>query len=901
MSVQADYKLLLDVNRDLSFSLELPVMQLEWANGMAGGFDTVADVTTLRAVVSNADGALTRDVFGDFVPGSREEDFGPDRLTNGGFDDWTGGELDGWDKFVYRSSQAISETASGGSAGTGSLTISGPGAVGYRQTVTGNRLYELTITISQFTESTPGPGYIALRLWDGPRTVTPLIGHDPKELRRIQDSGTFTVRFEAESLTYLEVYFDAGPNASIHDLTVTIDEIALQEVIVRYRNRQIVKKAVPGADICLNGNFDDWTGGLPDHWGAPNPNTTVVEVGSGEDENGAGSGSVHVYSGVLSGAWISQLVPFIGGYTYRVTVTVSYIGDGVNVSVAIPFESGDSYYVRIPDVGTWTFDITHPGIWGQHYQAEDFSGGTPDGTELWVVAESNLFGGFFPHATIDSIECVPLSLIERLMDLTSTGYVIAPDDAVLGIASPFRGTLMRLVVSYRELENVQLWEGKVDSVTPTPGIHGERVITITCRDPMQQFREQDYLPRFATEVTVDQALTTMLRSDPIVVYPYAQHYWILGVPGCSELGINTTPFDGPPMDFDTGVSVIPFVGDNSDRAQPSAEDARDVIKQGVSALGFVRDLMGAEVDGRFFWDGRRSTFVFHNRHHDLNDTLPVTVIRDWDNGDFIVSDIVYTEVTVHYQPREVGSPASVLWEHPNPPLRIERGETISITVRYADPDGEAIRVGAMDVLQLVKGVDVLAFSEVDGSGPSRLRRLHTGLDARGGGAVIHLTNGWTREIFVTHLQLRGTPLRTYRSLSETSRAPDALAHSDPQPFVYRGQLLSDRDAAKATADFLLARFKDPKRRFKTITYTAQVSDERMRNALSLTVGSVIRVESDFLGHTMEYIIVGEQHSVDFTVKRHQVTYVLKPRGNLEYWILGDPVRSVLGVSTVPVF
>lgn len=869
---QATYRLRLDVNRDETYSLELPVTELEWNNGMSGSFDTVADVTQLQATVSNAEWDLTRGIFGDFAPSDLETNYSEDKLLNGGFDDWTASEPDDWRKRTYAAGMTTSETASGGGVGTGSLHVTGTGEISYMQLIQTQRLYEVKIVVSEFS----GDGEVKVQMRDRP--TAGVLQH----ISGLSTVGTHTFQMEIEEMVWFELYIRRESGT----FTLTIDSVSIKEIIRHYGDLQPVLTPIVGDGLITNGSFDDWTADTPDEW--TELDSDVTEVASGQDKTGAGTGAANLFGG--GSATITQTLPIIGGRVYRVDLVVSYIS-GTDATVRAGFvtqENYTEYYATARAVGTYTFYLTHPGALDRYYDA-DFA--------LSVVGTAPV------EATIDSVEVTPVSFVTRYMDLTTVGYQIAPTGAVLQLASPYRGTLMKLTASYMELENVQLWVGKVTAVTPAPSIHdAERVITIVCLDPMDQMRDRDYLPHFQEDVTVDVALDKMFRTDPFVTFPYAASYWVLGVPGSSELGINTLLYDGPPMDFDTGIAVAPFVGDNSDRSQPSASDNRDVVKQGVSVMGYIRDLMALEVDGRFFWDGRTSQLIFHNRHHDLTTATPTATINNWTTAQFIASDRVYTEVEVVYQPREIGAVDSVVWTHADLPLKLAPKQAMTIQVRYSDPDNPGVRVGAKDVRQLAKNTDITGFENSDGTGSRRLRFLARHVDIRGNGATIQLQNNRSAgDIWITVLQLRGTPIKTYQQERVKATAPELQAVIDPIVYPYSAQLISDEDTAMQTADFLLSRYGKIRRRFASITYRAQVSDARMRNALQLTVGDVIRVESDNLQHQADYIIVGEQHRVNIARGEHDVTYILKPRDNLDFWLLGDEVHSILGVSTYLVF
>lgn len=867
MSVQAQYKLLMDVDSDESYRLSLPVTDVEFSNGMGSSYEVLANVTQLTAMLSNKDGSLTEDIFGDFTKDVRTEIIQNEQLENNSFTAWSGGEPTQWVKKTWVAGMTTSETASGGGAGTGALHVTGTGHVSYSQFLTAQRNYLVTITVSQFS----GSGVITVRLAESDEFAA------TQDIITISAAGTHTFRMDVEGMAYFEMAIKRISGT----FTVTIDDVSVKEVIVRYSNSQQVEQEVLGANIITNGDFTAWTGSTPTGWTTTDP--TSEEVGSGQAAGGAGTGSVNL-SELSSGriAAIRQTVTAIGQQAYKFTFVVSYLsGTNAKVQVGSPAQPGlSAFYVNANEVGTFTYYLKAGGAAGVTVTIL---------TELRVIGDANPV-----QATIDSLSIQPVSFVPGFIPPTETGFTVAPDTLTFERAQVRRGTLVKLLASYREIVDKQLWVGKLYSIEPTPSQTGEREVQIICKDPMEQFREKEYLVPYQENVRANAAIEKMLKEEPTITFPYASSFWILGVPGASEVGVNTFPYAGPPMSFDTGVQVIPFIGDNSDRSQPSATDNRDAIRQGVSQLAFINDLMLAEVDGRFFWDGRTSQFKFHNRIHDLTNETPVSTIENFTTGVFIGSDVVYSEVEVHYQPREVGAANSVLWRYLNPPLILGPGKTTRINVRYTDPDNPSVRVGAKDVKQLQFGVDY--------AGPGTgYGILSAHVKAGGNGAVITLANSHrSRTASLTTLQLRGTPIKTYQPESVTEISGESIYTNDPQPYSYRAQLISNEETAQQVARFLLARYGTAKRRFASITFVAQVSDARMRDALSRVIGDLVKVRDPYLHHDSNYNIVGEKHRINFKNGEHWVTFILKPQGSTNFWLLGDPVHSVLGVSTYPV-
>lgn len=852
MSVIANYKLKLDVDRDESYALTLPVTKLSWSNGMQDSYDKVANVTQLQAEISNADGVLTSEVFRDYPTSERVETLGGERLANNSFSGLTG-----WSTFGNGTAVQVGsgQDHTGGGTGAANLRCTAAKDLDLYQLGVFElfKTYEITVVVSYIEGS-----YLSVCAVPGVNR-----GAGVTEIFSTTTTGTFTFRYEAAAASGLYLYIF---NESFSNVEVTVDSVSVKEVQVSYYDTPITATPdeVTGDNVILNPEFNNWTAGVPDNWSKTG---TSTQVDSGEDHTGSGVGSVNIYDNTTPGGINVAVIqptdsPDLGRSKYRLEVKVSYLGTGT-------FLIGGS--------GTGEFHIIATGTYVWYF----------DHSAAFAEEPTSFTGKNFTGAvdfTLDYVRVYPVSLVVPPNNLTQAG----------------RGMLVKVVMEYMELSQ-QVWIGKISQFTPTPNQNGDRLINMICLDPMDEMREADFQPSYVEDATVDELLTDMLKSFPVVTFPYASDYWIAGVPGASELGLTTYPYDGPPMNFGVGVAVIPFSGDNSDRATPGTTDTKDLVKEGVSQLGFIRDCMDVEIDGRFWWDGRNSEFRFQNRHYDYLSPAPTLTLSNFTSGEFIGADAVYNQITVHYQPRKVGAASSILYQHPSE-IRISPSSVVTINAKYNDPDIPSARVGGKDMLQPVPGTDVTAFSLTGGGGESRLSDLNVSVNFFGQSAKIVLRNTSTvSEIFVPLLRLLGTPITTYTPASVLVINGDSVRLNDPQPLDYQGTLISSDSDAQDVATFLSTRYERSVRRFRAVTFLAQTSDSLMRATIQYGIGQRVRVTDSFLKHKQVYTIVGEQHNVDFQTWQHFVTWILKPSSNLNYWLLGDPEHSVLGVSTYPVF
>lgn len=858
----AVYVLRLDDKGDETYTTELPLISCEWSNGMSNPYDQVADTTRLVATLANPEGALTSGVFGDFTLEERIQLLRNEQLKNGSFTQWSGGLPMHWS--VSAGGATISESAPNGGAGTGAAKISGTGTARLSQYVTHNRDYEVTLVISQLSAG----ARVDVTLAEGLEYVSEAVQ------RTFTAAGTYKFPMEVEGQAFFTLRV-----AVTGTQTAVLDEVSVKEIRITYGGYHAVNEEILGDDIVVNGDFNAWTGNTPNGWTVWDP--TIEEVGSGQGPGGTGTGACNFYE-ATSGltAAIRQTVQALNYHYYRFDVTISYLS-GTNARVQVGTASAN-FWVTLSTTGTHVFRLRP--------RARD----KPWGATVPVDTDIRVIGTALPvSATVDKISIRPVTVVTRYVKDPDT-YTVLPDSPLIERIQSKKGTLVKLVVRWRGQE-YQLWNGKISDIQITPSRHGNRTVQVVCVDPSEELMRSDFMPPLRENATVDVAIRDILRTV-ITPWPYMHSYWFLGVHGASELGINTHLWDGTPATLQTGVSTFSYLGDVSDRATPSVDDDRAIVKKGVSALAYLRDLLTAE-DGRFWWDNRTSKFVFVNRHADFSDAPPMLMLDDFIEGTFGLSK-VYNRITLHYSPRAVGNPGETIYQHPGVPFTIQPEETRTIRVRYHDPNDASVRVAAKDVIPPVRGVDFA--SNVGG-------RLHVHAASGAQGAVITLTNtNPNTAATVTLLRLRGTPIRAWTPASVEVNDAESQYSNEIRPLDIRATIVDTEAAAEGLANHYLAYYRDCVRRFSSVTLEALLSEERLHDILTLTLGARVRVKDDFVSHNAVYVVVGEKHQYTAMPRSHRVTLVLKPVGSANFWLLAqdiddDTKHSTLGVSTYPVY
>ncbi len=582
-----------------------------------------------------------------------------------------------------------------------------------------------------------------------------------------------------------------------------------------------------GANLITNGTFASWSGGLPVGWtvSSPSGSNEITEVGNGKLHGEGGTGTLNFYA------------PSSDMEIYQAILTV-----------------GQRYYCE--------FSIT-----------------AISGT-----------GGVVCRSGSDAVSPVYHKVGAKRFSFTATAtnfYIrssgtanVSIDDVVVKLGSLYHGVLSkRPLIRVRQTFNAVTYDryiGRVIESKHTPGITSARTIQLICQDPMLLMLASEYSPPLQRDVTVDEVLDGIF-DNAVVDYPYASSYWVLDAEGASELGATTTLWNHNATSFDSGATKLAFVGDNSDRGR------------GVNVQGFIRDLIASEAGGRFFYDVRNAQYVFHSRHRDI---LNLTSQASFDESQFEEAGTEYLHnkdlaniVSIKYQPRKTGTPGSVLYSHEHVPFLLQAGQTKVITGRFRDPDNPSALVGGVDVIAPLPTTDVLAVR--DGVDRSNQLSISSKIDANS--IEFTITNRHVARVAINRLQVRGTPLISYvKAMAQSIDADSIREYGQAEKASLNIPMIGDEELAQNYADFLVAKFKEPLSRFKTVCFNANRSDTLMTQALQRVLGDRITVSESWLGHSQDYIIVGARHAViaggDNT---YLCTWVLKPTRTEIFWQLGS--------------
>ncbi len=237
---------------------------------------------------------------------------------------------------------------------------------------------------------------------------------------------------------------------------------------------------------------------------------------------------------------------------------------------------------------------------------------------------------------------------------------------------------------------------------------------------------------------------------------------------------------------------------------------RHWLPEHTTVLEALRDICHA-VYGRF-WAGRDGTLTYWSRRELQDPSASAALVAQGVPLDALevtmdaAGVINHAQVTV-YPVETVGSP-QVLWTAQTV-LRVAPGQTRTLYAPFRDEVGE--RVSALDVIAPIPGDDYAVNDRPDGRGFEYTSSPHFALSAtiEATRAALTLTNTAIGPLYVTRLQVRGRPIRTYDPIVLAVSDADSQARYGRRAATLDLPMQPDPVFGQAYAEYLVGRYKTP--------------------------------------------------------------------------------------------
>ncbi|MBN1286159.1 MAG: hypothetical protein JXB47_12245 [Anaerolineae bacterium] len=434
-----------------------------------------------------------------------------------------------------------------------------------------------------------------------------------------------------------------------------------------------------------------------------------------------------------------------------------------------------------------------------------------------------------------------------------------------------------------------LFYGYLWRIAPGAGRRGEQRATLHGIDPVALLEDYPLGLELLENKRADEIIDAIVQA---VAWPPALNgYWLLGVPGHMELG-QTTRLGGASLyrDFETGRETFAHAGDTW---YPETTTALEAIRQ-TCASEYGKFHFTREGKARFL--DRHWPQQVHSTAAALDDTMAGLVYHEG-------MDSLYNEIIVRMDPRVEGTAGSVLWTKRSSALRLAANSERTIRAVFIDDEGR--RHGATTVITPAPVTDFTANGKNDGAGADYTSdsRLSVSVAALATGAAITFKWGQVNgagapapgPIYITSLQLRGTPLKAFNPEEFAASDGESISRYQRRRLMADAPLLNDPVTGYAMARYLLMMHKDPAVHVAAVTL---IGDVHIEHILACTLYDVVEIsETQTALSSAEYFIIAEHHKLAEGGARHACTWMLEPLPPFKAWLLGVAGRDELGQNT----
>ena len=410
---------------------------------------------------------------------------------------------------------------------------------------------------------------------------------------------------------------------------------------------------------------------------------------------------------------------------------------------------------------------------------------------------------------------------------------------------------------YEDVSNIwkTRFRGEIQDVLPTSGIYADRKATVLAASWFH------YAGRFAAGTVPTQLNVNSSQAFARLVDQ------------------SRTP--PPAINFSIGDITFAFA---LDKVLPETAllSALADVQRSESGYGYEK------ADGTLRFESATERYLSST----VDDTFDGSAVK-LDAG--VKSDQIRNRIRYTYSYREIGPVDSVLFSMQRR-VEILAGSTITLSLRYRDPNEKATDVGATGIVKPVALTDFTFNSLEDGTGDDRTNDIELVAfeDSLGGNqSELRITNTGTLSGWFLLSQLRGTPLFTYDRPAFIMENIGSIHRYGLHEWSQQLKYLSDGKELQSLAQRALLLFGIP---ISSISLTTFFRDEPT-SLLDIDVGSVIGV-----GETVTASEPRVRRFVNGVSERMwpwaiETSLILTNSLPTAFWVVGVPGRSEVGQTT----
>jgi len=338
---------------------------------------------------------------------------------------------------------------------------------------------------------------------------------------------------------------------------------------------------------------------------------------------------------------------------------------------------------------------------------------------------------------------------------------------------------------------VTRFRGFLDSIVPDSGQYEQRRVRLDCVDAMA------LMDGYEGEI----ALQTDVYADDLIE------------------DVVDAVYTAPAISYQVGLNLFPVSAD-----QWSYETPGQVVEE-IKASGKLADICTGDW-GHFFIAGN-GTPTYLNRHQmPLDATTELTLDNTMHTLDYgLAVSSVFNHVEVTCYPRSIGMSIEVLGRisQDKAPVVPEGGGTLTLIVQFRDSSNAKIKLGGKDCIIPVAGTDFNCTSDPGGEGNNLNGSITPTAAFYGNYGEITLANGGAIPAYLQLLQVRGYGVRTREPVTVVAQSQTSIDAYQRRKLRVSAVLMSNTADAQNLADYLVARYKDPRPVIGGLSITGNVN------------------------------------------------------------------------------
>jgi len=431
------------------------------------------------------------------------------------------------------------------------------------------------------------------------------------------------------------------------------------------------------------------------------------------------------------------------------------------------------------------------------------------------------------------------------------------------------------------------WIGWIESVQPSVGVSGERLLRITAAGPMQFLKAAETQIALQENQRTDAIISKLV--DEVVIPPALSAGWFVGLAGYGEVGVSTWLANVTAYKLlEAGIVTLAVAANNWVDRGSAANNGRNTF----NVYRAIADVAVAE-RGRFYFD-RDGRAVFWNRLH-TQDALPSqATFTDTMQGleyEFAGLENFQNEVSVTCHPRTIGANANdVLWQLTDA-ITVPAGKSYTINVQYQDPTNQNARIGAKDVtladLTFSEGVAIVS------------------IDPKANSATLKISNTGTLQATLATASVKGRKITDYGQMDTQAVDGMSIAFYGRRRLKLNMTSVDDYEYARRIADYEVKRRGQPRGMVRQMTLSSHGIDggNQHPQQVERTIGDVITLTESQTAHTgRRYLIIGESHRLTQGSRLFETTWYLEPAAEAPFpWKLGVAGRGEVDAATLLAF